>query len=97
MYKYVYIFSTVQARGWKIQGSWFGSWQGLDIHLFTKNVQTCSGPTQPPMQWVQWGFLLAGKTAGACITPPTSISAKVKDALSYNVTLPNAFRAQFLM
>ena len=83
----------MQARGWKIQGSWLVPGKGLDIHLFYKNVQTGSEVHPASYSMGTVGSLPAGKTAGECSTHLTSISAKVKDALSYNVTLAYAFRA----
>ena len=38
--------------GWRSKELWFDSQQGQEIIFFCRIVQTGSGPTQPPLQWV---------------------------------------------
>jgi hypothetical protein len=39
---------------------WFDSWQGQEIFFFLHSIQTGSGGTQPPVQWVPGAFSPGG-------------------------------------
>jgi hypothetical protein len=54
-------------------------------------IQTGSGPSQPPIQWVPGALSPGGKAVGADHSPPAS--AEVKKMWIYTSTPPNAFMA----
>jgi hypothetical protein len=60
---------------------------------FLQSVQTGSGDTQPPIQWIKTALSLKGNQPGseADHSPPSN--DKFKNELSYTSILPNEFMA----
>jgi hypothetical protein len=78
--------------GWMTKGSEFESRWGQEFPLL-RVVQTGSGPTQPPIQWVPGAFSPAVKRPGREADHSLATSAEVKKTLVYTSTPPYIFMA----
>jgi hypothetical protein len=79
-------FIGLVSRFKDLTSSWFESWQGLGIFLFTTASRPALRLTQPPIEWVPWALSREVKRPEreADHSPPSS--DKFKNARRYTST-----------